>query len=356
MPWSWQRPSTTARNRWRRREREWSARCTTRHGDRSLHSREPQALLGKHSGIGYELVLALDVPVLQMVEQPVGASALAFFEEEEAKALNAEYLMLARSATSHTVRLREVIQRMHVLRQKGRGRKKKKRRKRRTPRTSSRSSLCRARRRPRRWHAPGWFSSAFLLALCSSLSLAGPRCSASRLFWTRRTVTRFFLTVACARLGLQAHDARHHGRYGPDEHSCAVDTGSFMVKACDARHHGRFGPEVQLRRHWWHAWLVLLVTLHLALCFLPCLRARDAWHHGRYGSEGILRVDVQKTADFRSRFLTGRRFPVAVQRPIPMVLLFSRPYCFPSCSGTCGRRPCYAGRAASLVVCSSRTC
>ena len=73
------------------------------------------------------------------------------------------------------------------------------------------------------------------------------------------------------------------------------------LQACDARHHGRFGPEVQLRRHWWHAWLVLLVTLHLALCFLPCLLARDARHHGRYGPEGILRVVVQKTADFRSR-------------------------------------------------------
>ena len=126
-----------------------------------------------------------------------------------------------------------------------RRRKRKKRRKRRTPRTSSCSSRCRARRRPRRWHAPGWFSSVhavfpshvgrpqlpgiivgmvqddslrssstlavaytglvslvFLLALCSSLSLAGPRCSASRPFWTRRTVTRFFLAVACARLVL----------------------------------------------------------------------------------------------------------------------------------------------------------
>ena len=72
------------------------------------------------------------------------------------------------------------------------------------------------------------------------------------------------------------------------------------LQACDARHHGRFGPEVQLRRHWWHAWLVLLVTLHLALCFLPCLLARDARHHGRCGPEGILRVAVQKTADFRS--------------------------------------------------------
>ena len=100
-----------------------------------LQDPAPQGRVGQHSGIGYELVLALDVPVLQMVEQPVDASALAFFEEEEAKALNAEYLMLARSATSHTVRLREVIQRMHVLRQK-------KRRKKKLPKASSSRSSC----------------------------------------------------------------------------------------------------------------------------------------------------------------------------------------------------------------------
>ena len=35
--------------------------------------------------------------------------------------------------------------------------------------------------------------------------------------------------------------------------------------------------------------LVLLVTVHLALCFLPCLQARDARHHGRYGPEGFVR-------------------------------------------------------------------
>ena len=36
--------------------------------------------------------------------------------------------------------------------------------------------------------------------------------------------------------------------------------------------------------------LVLLVTVHLALCFLPCLQARDAQHHGRYGpEEGFVR-------------------------------------------------------------------
>ena len=34
--------------------------------------------------------------------------------------------------------------------------------------------------------------------------------------------------------------------------------------------------------------LVLLVTVHLVLCFLPCLQARDARHHGRYGPGGLV--------------------------------------------------------------------
>ena len=107
---------------------------------------EPQAKLGQDSGIGYELVLALDVPVLQMVEQPVDASALAFLEEAEAKDLEVEYMELARSGFSQSPawleRTREVVRRRQVLRQKGRGRKKKKkRRKRKLPKGSSPRSL-----------------------------------------------------------------------------------------------------------------------------------------------------------------------------------------------------------------------
>ena len=52
----------------------------------------PQGRVVQHSGIGYELVLALDVPVLQMAEQLVDASSLAFLEEAEAKALEVEYM------------------------------------------------------------------------------------------------------------------------------------------------------------------------------------------------------------------------------------------------------------------------
>ena len=106
-----------------------------------LQDPAPQGRVGQHSGIGYELVLALDVPVLQTVEQPVDASALAFLEEIEANDLEDEFMKLVHAgfhkSSALTERMREVVQRREVLRQKGRGRKKKKRRKRRTPRTSS---------------------------------------------------------------------------------------------------------------------------------------------------------------------------------------------------------------------------
>ena len=50
---------------------------------------EPQAKVGQQSGIGYELVLALDVPALQMVDQSVYASALAFFVEADERSRSA---------------------------------------------------------------------------------------------------------------------------------------------------------------------------------------------------------------------------------------------------------------------------
>ena len=121
-------------------------------------------------------------------------------EEEEERKKKEKEKMEERSAVH--VEAAVALERARLLlEQASKRRKRKKRRKRRTPRTSSLPSLRRTRRRPRRWHAPGC-SSVFLLALCSSLSLAGPRCLASRPFWTRRTVTRFFFTMACARLVL----------------------------------------------------------------------------------------------------------------------------------------------------------
>ena len=162
-------------------------------------------------------------------------------EEEEERKKEKEKQRLAVHAEAAAA-----LERAHLLlEQASKRRKRKKRRKRRTPRTSSLPSLRRPRRRPRRWHAPGWSSSVFLLALCSSLSFAGPRCSTSRLFWTRRTVTRFFLTVACARLvllvlytsqcvfSLVCRPMMLGITAGMDQTDipALVDTGSFLVKA-----------------------------------------------------------------------------------------------------------------------------
>ena len=67
---------------------------------------------------------------------------------------------------------------------------------------------------------------------------------------------------------------------------CSLRCVSFYCRHC------RFEPEGHVR-----SWLVLLVTLHSALCFFPCRQAQDA-RHGQYAPEGMLRVAVQKTADF----------------------------------------------------------
>ena len=95
--WRWPQPCTTARSEVqgprrtqphgdrRRPPRERCASRTTLQGARNhlsqesipgehpgvLKEPEVQGRIGQHSGIGFELVQALDVPVLQMVEQPV---------------------------------------------------------------------------------------------------------------------------------------------------------------------------------------------------------------------------------------------------------------------------------------------
>ena len=45
---------------------------------------------------------------------------------------------------------------------------------------------------------------------------------------------------------------------------------------------------VQMDSYIYIARLVLLVTLHLVLCFSPCSQARDARHLGWYGPEGLV--------------------------------------------------------------------
>ena len=118
-------------------------------------------------------------------------------------------------------------------------RKRKKRRKRRTPRTSSLPS--RARRRQRQWSA----------------------CSA--------------------------------GFTGDDIPCVMFPSGVARPKMLDI-----MAGLVQMDSYIGTARLVLLVTLHLPLCFLHCLQARDARHHGRCGPEGTIRLAVQKTADVHS--------------------------------------------------------
>ena len=240
---------------------------------------------------------SLSLPVLaDRAAEVVDSSSLRFLtasalearrkeEEEEEEEENKEKEKRSAVLVEAAVALEQA---RLLTEQMSRRRKRKKRRKRRTPRTSSCPSRCRARRRPRRWHTPGCFSSVhavvpshvgmpqlpgvivgmvqhdslrssstpavaytglvslvFLLALCSSLSLAGPRCSASRLFWTRRTVMRFFLTVACARLvflvlftsrcvfSLVCRPMMLGIKAGMDQTDifALVDTGSCMVKA-----------------------------------------------------------------------------------------------------------------------------
>ena len=50
-------------------------------------------------------------------------------------------------------------------------------------------------------------------------------------------------------------------------------------------------------------WLVLLVSTHLALCFLLLFSGPDARHHGRYEPEGFLRVFIPAVACARLVFL-----------------------------------------------------
>ena len=133
----------------------------------------------------------------------------------------------------------------------------------------------RARRRHWQWHVYGCFAG-FYLAMSSLPWCAGP-------------------------------DARRHGWYEPE--------GLFRALI----------PAVACAR------LVLLVILHLALCFFPCRQAQDARHHGRYGSPGgaalvvcnnrCLGLEVQKTAGSPQLHFINKvvRIPVEVQRSFPTV-------------------------------------
>ena len=91
---------------------------------------------------------------------------------------------------------------------------------------------------------------------------------------------------------------------------------SFLLVAIrDARHHGRYGSEEQLHRHWWHAWLVFLVTLHLALCFLPCCQAQDACRRSRW--QVRIMADMYQKEGYVVQLIKVVFIPVVMQRRIP---------------------------------------
>ena len=95
------------------------------------------------------------------------------------------------------------------------------------------------------------------LVMCSLWSMNGPCCSATRPVWTKDSIFVVVMAVAYARLVLLVSLVA----------LCSLVSWSGL----DAPHHGRSDPEGQL-----FSGLVLLVILHLALCFFPCCQAQDA--------------------------------------------------------------------------------
>ena len=155
-------------------------------------------------------------------------------EEEERRMLEEqEELNFLRAVPPERRTPQQVQRTTDVLKQRWAKRKRKKRRKRRTPRTSSRSLRGRARRRQRRHARFASFAVMFLFALCSLRLTTGPRCLASWLVWTRRTVF---------------HD---YGALIVDSGMCRAGFTillalySFFLPSW---HLGRYGPEGQLLR------------------------------------------------------------------------------------------------------------
>ena len=101
------------------------------------------------------------------------------------------------------------------------------------------------------------FLVMFLHALCSLRSSSGLRCSASRPVWTRRTMARSssIRAVACAWLVFLVS---------------RLALCSLWLSAGSRA--GRYGPEAQFC-----TWLVLLVTMLLALCSRLLLSSPRCW-------------------------------------------------------------------------------
>ena len=152
--------------------------------------------------------------------------------------------------------------------------------------------------------------------LCSLLTLAGLSCWASWSVWTRMTV--FFALVVVSGGGicwaglagcssrcvpccrLQARDARHHGRYGPEGQLRGESLADMVPVVQSAENCGFSAVAVhQGRRHF--------------------LRGSEAYPHGPCDHGDSL---AARGYGGRCPFCSGcADFPVVVQRQIPMVSL-----------------------------------
>ena len=158
------------------------------------------------------------------------ASALKTRREEEEERKKKEEEKMEQRLAVH-VEAALALERARLLsEQASKRRKRKKRRKRRTPRTSSLPSLRRPRRRQRQLHVPGWFywwyaGRAVLFAVVGRPEMLGIKAvldqkNSYALFldsgMCKAGIAGTVHLAMCLFPGLQAHDARRHGRYEPE--------------------------------------------------------------------------------------------------------------------------------------------
>ena len=168
---------------------------------------------------------------------------------------------------------------------------------------------------------------------------------------------RSILAATCPHGCLQAQDAQHLGRYGPQGHLCrdteTASVGRFVrtwkpgffyeplvvFSACwfdsgymFASFYGSLSYSAQcLDRQW----IQICVSLRSSFVF-----QRYAWFNSGYIIMSVYRglvcgSELQKTAEYpQLQFIDGRRFPVVVQKRIPMVMLLSRPQRLSCCFST----------------------
>ena len=261
-------------------------------------------------------------------DEGVDAAALEFLEEAEAKDLEVEYMALVRSGFSKSERMREVVRRRHVLRQKGRGRKKKKRKRMKLRKSSSLHSSCgvRIRRCGQGFRSRSSWSGALLLS-------PGLRCSASWPVCTRRTDS------SCAR--------RHSWQW----HVQSWFYWLFCTSCCFFSSSCRLALVLGILAGMDH--IVSYVVVPMVQTAENCEKSAVAVHQGRRhfrpGAQAEV-VDVPGMRSYRSPQVVHTPvvcndrcppqlqfinkvviFPFVAQRHIQMVKLFNRPLRFHCC-------------------------